>query len=194
MTVSSGPGKSISITLFVWLVGVWLMLWGKVSIQLVVFGVVLALTVLVMYPLPRVRTRMFARPVRLLGLAAYVVVDLLLSALRVSWQSIRHGPKVRAAVIAVPSLSDVDYEIASTANMVSLAPGKFVLQIDRGQGIFYVYALGVSTPASVVRTHNDVVDLQVRVIKVFGSASDIAGVRRLAQQVRRQQPAGEGVI
>lgn len=183
--------RRISWTLFVWLVLVWIMLWGGGSLSTVVFGVLLAVGVLLLYPMPQVHARTFARPLRLLGLAGYVVLDLLKSAVRVGADVLRSGVKVRAVVIAVPVLSNVDHEIAFAANVVSLTPGKFMLQIDRDRGIFYVYALGVRSVAAAVRTHNDVIDTQVRVTKVFGAGEELRDVHARAEQARRSQPMEE---
>ncbi|MCP3804369.1 Na+/H+ antiporter subunit E [Allokutzneria sp. A3M-2-11 16] len=156
------------ISTFVWLVVVWLMLWGSADLGLVLLGAVVAAGVLLLYPLPPVRSRVLRRPHRLVGLGLFLVADLVISGIRVAWDAARYGRKVRAAVIAVPVLSDEDYVIATAANLLSLGPGKFVLQLDRRERVFYVYALGVRSAAEVDRARADVLGLQRRVIKAFG--------------------------
>ncbi|WP_086820604.1 Na+/H+ antiporter subunit E [Allokutzneria sp. NRRL B-24872] len=156
------------ISTFVWLVVVWLMLWGSADLGLVLLGGVVAAGVLLLYPLPAVRSRVLRRPHRLFGLGLFLLADLVTSGIRVAWEALRYGRKVRAAVIAVPVLSDEDYVIATAANLLSLGPGKFVLQLDRRERIFYVYALGVRSDAEVDRAREDVLGLQRRVIKAFG--------------------------
>lgn len=173
------------VSLLVWLVLVWLMLWGTVDTATIVFGVVVAVAVLLIYPPAHVRSRFFARPLRLLVLGGYLVVDLLLSALRLVWETFRWGRDIKAAIVAVPLLSDEDHVIASAANMLSLAPGRFVLQLDRAGGLCYVYALGVRSPAAADRVCDEFVDLQVRVIKTFGSADELADLPAAAARARR---------
>ncbi|MFB9907507.1 Na+/H+ antiporter subunit E [Allokutzneria oryzae] len=160
------------ISTFLWLIVVWLMLWGSVDLGLVLLGAVVAAAILTLYPLPSIRFRMLARPHRLVGLGWYLVTDLVLSGVRVAWDALRYGPTVKTAVIAVPVLSDEDYVIASAANLLSLGPGKFVLQLDRRELVFYVYALGVRSDADVTRVRDEVVNLQRRVIRAFGAREE----------------------
>lgn len=184
--------RMLSPLLLVWLLLVWLMLWGTVNAQTVLFGVLVGVLVLVLYPLPRVRSRFFARPLRLLVLGGYLAGDLLLSAIRLSLDLFRYGRDVKAAIVAVPLLSDMDQVIASAANMLTLAPGKFVLQIDRYGAEFYVYALGVRTVQEAARVRDDVIDLQVRVIGAFGTSDEIRTLPERAARARRDRPLQEG--
>ncbi|MEU6644321.1 Na+/H+ antiporter subunit E [Saccharomonospora sp. NPDC046836] len=179
--------RRLSFSLLFWLVLVWLMLWGTLDLSVAVFGVLLAFAVLMLFPLPVHRWHFFVHPLRLVRLACWVVVDLVVSAVGLAWDEFRHGGRVRAAIVAVPSLSDVDHVIAAAANVLSLGPGKFVLQIDRAGGIWYVYALGVRTREAADRVHDDVLDVQVRVIHAYGTAEEARTVRERAEEAKRRR-------
>lgn len=179
--------RRLSPSLLIWLVLVWLLLWGTLDVSTAVFGVVVALLVLVAFPLPVHRWNIFGHPVRLLVLGAYVALDVVLSALRLVRDSVVKPGDARAAIVAVPVLSDADHVIASAANVVSLAPGNFVLQIDRPNGIWYVYALGVRTRADAHKVYDDVLDLQARVVWAYGSAEEARTVRQRAEEAKRRR-------
>ncbi|RBM13353.1 sodium:proton antiporter [Prauserella sp. PE36] len=181
--------RRISPSLLVWLVLVWLMLWGSLDASTAIFGVLLAFAVLLFFPLPVHRWNIFSRPLRLLGLAVYVVWDLVQSAVRLAFDEFRHGSKVKAAIVAVPVLSDVDHVIASAANVLSLGPGRFVLQIDRTNRIWYVYALGVQSRVSCDKIHDDALDLQVKVMHAYGSAEEARTARSRAEAAKQRRRA-----
>ena len=163
--------------LVAWLTVVWLLLWGTFDLGTLLFGVLVAVLVATLFPMPPIRTGMRLRPLRLLELIGYLAWDLVVSTLRVSWQALRHGPGTPAGIVAVTLLTDSDHLTAMVANGVSLAPGKFVMQIDRVNRICYVYALGMrESDAESVR--RDVLALEKRVVRAVGSPRAVALVDR----------------
>ncbi|WP_199434888.1 Na+/H+ antiporter subunit E [Qaidamihabitans albus] len=174
-----------SLPLFGWLVLVWLMLWASPKPVVLVSAPLVALGVLLLFPLPTRRLPTL-RPVRLLRLVGFVLVDLVTSAVRNSREVLQYGGDVRAAVVAVPVLSDTDHVIATAANLVTLTPDKFVLQVDRRGGVYYVYSLGVRTPEQVNRAHDQVLDLQVRAVRALGPPDEARDVRERAGRVYRR--------
>jgi multicomponent Na+:H+ antiporter subunit E len=183
--------RRFSLALLVWLFVVWVLLWGTLSPVVVLFGVVVAVATLLLFPLPT-RSGVFARPFRLLMLAGYMVWDLLTSAVVTSWEVLRYGPKTRSAVFAVPILAEADHVIVASANLVTLTPDTFVLQIDRQCGIFYVYLLGARSDDDVARAHRQVVELQVRVLNALGGAAEIRDLRTRADLAHRAREAKPG--
>lgn len=162
--------------LLAWLTVVWVMLWGTFDAGTFFFGLVVALFVTTLFPTPPVITYIVVRPVRLLQLLAYLAWDLVASTLRVSWQALRYRQHTKAAIIAVTMTNDSDHLIAMVANAVSLAPGKFVLQIDRVNRICYVYALGVVNADDASAVREEVLSLEDRVVRAVGSAAEVAAV------------------
>ncbi|CAM2940420.1 Na+/H+ antiporter subunit E [Saccharomonospora xinjiangensis] len=164
-----------------WLFLVWLLLWRSVEPLVLVSGVLVTAAVLVLFPFSPVRSPLLVRPHRLLGLAVYLAWDLVSSGLRVGWDAARHGPRTKAVIVEVPILVDRDFLVASAANLISLAPGTFVLHIDRPTSCFYVYALGVYSP-DVGPLARDSLRMQVRVAKTFGTAEEIRTAVQRAQR------------
>jgi multicomponent Na+:H+ antiporter subunit E len=161
--------------LVAWLTLIWVMLWGTVDLGTLLFGAIVAIVVTTVFPLPPITTNIVVRPLHLLHLTAFLAWDLLISTLRVSWQALRYGRNARAGIVAVTMMTDSDHLTAMVANAVSLAPGKFVMQIDRANRICYVYALGMREgDAEPVR--RDVLNLEERVVRAVGSRGEVAMV------------------
>ncbi len=152
------------------------MLWGTFSVKSMVGGVLVAVLVIAVFPLPLIGERLPVRPVRLLRLIGYLAYDLVVSSVKVSWETLRYGPRTTAGIVAVPLQTGSALAAAAVADAVSLAPGTFVLQIDRRRGTCYVYTLGVRGPDDVERVRRDVLALQRRVINALGSRAEIAAM------------------
>jgi multicomponent Na+:H+ antiporter subunit E len=163
----------------VWLALVWVLLWGTFSPLSLVGGVLVALAVLVAFPMRSAPRHLPLRPVPLLGLAVYLAYDMVASGLEVSWQTLRYGPAARGAVVEVPLLSRSDRVVTVVANALSLSPGAMALQIDSERGRWFVYSLGPRDRAGVERARRRTLDMQIRVLAALGAPEELAEARRL---------------
>lgn len=167
----------------VWLTVVWVLLWGTFTPLSIVGGLVVGVAVIAVFRFPPPGDRLPFRPVPLLGLVGYLAYDMVVSGVGVSWQTLRHGPAARGAVLAVPLLSTSDRVVAVIANSLSLSPGAMALQIDQEHGLWFVYALGPRDRAGVEQTRRRTLDMQRRVIAALGTAEELAAARRLQAQL-----------
>ena len=145
-----------------------------------------ALAILSLFPFQPVRSPLFTRPHRVLGLVLYLAWDLFSSGVRVGWDAARFGPRTKAVIVEAPILVDRDFLVATAANMISLSPGVFVLQINRPQNCFYVYVLGVRSAA--VDEHVRIPDMQMQAIRHSEQPRDPR--RRGRHKVRQGEPGG----
>jgi multicomponent Na+:H+ antiporter subunit E len=152
-----------------WLTVVWVLLWGTFTPLTVVGGLVVAVLVTLLFPMPPTPDRLPVRPLRVAGLVGYLAYDLVVSTLEVTWQTLRHGGRARGAIVEIPLHSRSDRVVTVMAAAVSLSPGTAVLQIDLERGCWFVYALGPRDAAGVERIRRRVLDLQRRVLAAFGS-------------------------
>ncbi|MGH3909729.1 MAG: Na+/H+ antiporter subunit E [Pseudonocardiaceae bacterium] len=166
--------RAAQLSQLIWLTVVWVLLWGNLSVQTVLGGFLVAVLVTVALPLPPVAGHLTMRPLRLLRLAGYLAVELVVSGVEISWETLRYGPRATAGIVETPLLTDSDYVITALANAVSLTPGEFVLQIDRRRGVCYVYSLGIRAPADAERVRRQLLVLQRRVIAALGSSGAVA--------------------
>jgi multicomponent Na+:H+ antiporter subunit E len=166
-----------------WLTLVWILLWGTFTPASIVGGLLVAVLVAALFPMPPAPERLPVRPVRLLGLLLYLLYDLVLSGAEVSWQVLRRGSRARGAIIAVPLLSRSDRVVTVMANALSLSPGTMALQVDHD--VWYVYALGPRDAAGVERARRRVLDMQRRVLGALGDPAEEAEALRLVRAVDR---------
>lgn len=164
MTSMRAALRPARISQLVWLTAVWILLWGAVNPRTVLGGLAVAVLVTAAFPLPLMSGQLSVRPLRLLRLAGHLAVELVVSGVQISWETLRYGRRARAGIVEVPLLTGSDQVIAAVANAVSLAPGQFVLQLDSRHRVCYVYALGVRGPADVARVRRQMLALQRRVV------------------------------
>jgi multicomponent Na+:H+ antiporter subunit E len=168
-----------ALPLVLWLTFVWVLLWGTFTPASIVGGVVVATLVVALFRLPPATDRLPVRPVRLCGLVLFLLWDLVVSGVEVSWQVLRRGPHARGAIMAVPLISASDLVVTVMANALSLSPGTMALQIDHDHDVWYVYALGPRDHAGVERARRRVVDMQRRVLAAMGSPDEQAEAERV---------------
>ncbi|GAA4861731.1 Na+/H+ antiporter subunit E [Saccharopolyspora cebuensis] len=173
-----GRGKRLvqRFPLVVWLALVWVMLWGTYDLGTLFFGIVVAVFVSGLFPVPPITTNIAPRPVRLLSVVLYLAWDLVISTVRVAWQAIRYGRRATAGIVAVRLVTDSDHIIAMVAQAVSLAPGNAVVQIDRANRVFFVYSLGLRSEEEAESVRREVRYLEEKIVRAVGSDADVAGI------------------
>jgi multicomponent Na+:H+ antiporter subunit E len=157
-----------------WLTCVWVLLWGTFTPASIVGGVLVGVLVTALFRLPAAPDRLPVRPLRLLGLVLFLLWDLVVSGAEVSWQVLRHGPRARGAIMAVPLISSSDRVVTVMANALSLSPGTMALQIDHDHDVWYVYALGPRDRTGVERARRRVLDMQRRVLAALGTPEELS--------------------
>ncbi|WP_369056117.1 Na+/H+ antiporter subunit E [Kineococcus terrestris] len=164
------------------LVVLWLLLWGDVSIANVLSGLLLALLVTVVLPLPPVELGVRLRPLRLVAFAARFVLDLVRASGQVAWLALRPGSQPQNSVVGVPLHSDSDLFTAMTAQVTSLVPGSVIVEVvpptttERGweHGWMYVHALGAGTAAERERARRRVALAERAVVRTFAAPAAVA--------------------
>jgi len=158
--------------LLVWLVLVWNLLWGTFSWANLLSGVVIALVITTLLPLPTVETVGAFRPLAALRFLGRFLVDLVVSSVEVSWLAFRPGTH-RSAIITVQLRTDSDLLLTVIAEALSLVPGSLVLDLDREHSIMAIHLVQVRDEAHVERQRATVLGMEDRVVRAFGSAEDI---------------------
>jgi multicomponent Na+:H+ antiporter subunit E len=163
--------------LLIWLVLVWNLLWGTWSWANLISGTVLALAVTLVLPLPPVVGGTRLRPAVAVFLGHFVL-DLVVSAAQVAWQTIRPGGIHHSAIISVTMRTDSDLLLTVVAESLTLVPGSLVIDLDREQRILSLHILHVRDHADVEKRRAAVLAEEERVVRAFGSAEEIAALSR----------------
>lgn len=158
----------------VWLTLVWVLLWGSFTPLTLVGGVVVAVAVVLVFPVGPVDRHLPLRPLALLGLTAFLARDLVASSFEVSRETLRRGPRSRGAILELPLASTSDRVVALIAGAYTLSPGTLVLQIDHVRSRWYIYVLGPRDAREVERARHRALDVQRRVVAAFGTDEEVA--------------------
>lgn len=162
---------------FVWLVALWMLLWGQFTVLSALTGFVVAIFVTRVFRLP---------PVELSGRVnlwwgavffAEFLGALVWGSLTVAWQVLDFRRQPGAAVIAVPLVIDDDLIMTHTAVTSSLIPGSLVLELDRDRRILYLHAIGVRGQRGLEKQRADVQHWEERIVRAVGSRAQVEHVR-----------------
>ena len=179
--MTSSPASSglrHQLPLLAWLVVVWILLWGTFSWANVVSGLVVGLLVMLLLPLPPVVGGNRVRPLSLARFVGHFIVDLAASGTQVAWRALRPGGVQQGAIVQVQLRADSDLLLTAVAETISLVPGSLVLDLDREERLMAVHLLHVDDLADVERQRADVLAVEDRIVRAFGTAEDIAALDR----------------
>lgn len=164
---------------FVWLVALWMLLWGQLSVLALVSGIVVAVVVTRVFRLPPVelsgRVNAWWGLVYVVTFAGAVVV----SSLTVAWQAIDLRRQPGSAIIAVPLRTDDDLIMTHVGVTASLIPGSLVVHTDRDRRIVYLHFIGVRSAADVEKHRAAVLRWEARIVRAIGSRAQVAALRRV---------------
>ncbi len=155
---------------------VWVLLWGRSNLFIVLTGVLLALAVGAVFPLPRLDLHGRFRPTGALRLFLRQLADLARASLSVISIVFRFGHTPVSSIIAVPLRSSSELYLAQTAELVSLVPGTMVLEVRRSTSTLYVHVLDQSDPEELAVTAREVLGAEERVLRAFGSDAEVAAL------------------
>lgn len=167
---SRGPAASLArrILPVSWLVLTWVLLWGTFSWANLLSGLLLAVVVLWLFPLPQVAGSGRVRPLGLIRFVAHVIADLVVSSLQVAWQSVRPGPPVRSAVVEVALETESEFIMAVIVETLSLVPGSVVVESRPAERLIYAHVLGADDEAGLAEFRRRVATVEADLMAVVG--------------------------
>jgi multicomponent Na+:H+ antiporter subunit E len=171
--VMYGPREiALRAWIVVWLVLVWTMLWGNFSVANTVTGLLVALVITVLLPMPRLPVEGRLHVVSMIRLAFTVAWYMVLSSLQVAWLAIRPGPPPLSAVLRAQISVKSDLVMALLLNTLTIIPGSVVLEIDQERRLAYVHVLDVGSPKAVASFYAQLRQLERLFIAAFERTSD----------------------
>jgi multicomponent Na+:H+ antiporter subunit E len=150
-----------------WLILVWMLLWGTVSAANILSGLVIALVITLLLPLPPVPIEGRLHPLSLIRLIGQVGYYLVLSSVQVAWLAVKPGPPPRTAVLRAHLALKSDLVLALAVNVINLIPGSIVLEIDQTRRMIYVHVIDAGSDRSVSRFYHQVAEVERLMIASF---------------------------
>ncbi|REE97750.1 Na+/H+ antiporter subunit E [Thermomonospora umbrina] len=162
--------KSVSVprlAMAVWLLAVWVGLWGRVDVAGIAGGCVVVYltywaTRFPVLPLTGGQVHPFA----LVRATVAFVVDLVVSSVVVGGYALRGSSAVVGGIVTVEFRTRSDVMVILITSSVSLRPGSLVLEIR--PPLMYVHALPVHDRAEAERVRQGVRDTEDRLTAAFG--------------------------
>jgi multicomponent Na+:H+ antiporter subunit E len=155
----------------VWLLGVWLLLWGSVSPLAIVSGLLIGFGLLWATPQPAVEIGLRFRPLAAVSLLLFVTLDLVISSCRVSWH-ILTPTLPESAIFNVPLRVRGGLMITMVAVAVTAVPGSTVIDARPEDGMLEIHVFDASSPEAERNTCRDVQLLERRITAAFGSRAE----------------------
>lgn len=149
-----------------WLVLLWCLLWGLLSLAVVASGLVVAVAALVASRLPFLPVSTRLRWHRLPRALGSLVVDLARSSVEVTAATAsRRTPRAAVVTVSLPDITDVETTVV--ANRLSLVPGTLVVDVDRANDTLYVYVTPIRDLDDARRKEAHAVQIAEQIIGLF---------------------------
>jgi multicomponent Na+:H+ antiporter subunit E len=177
---------------FVWLIALWMLLWGQFTWLALLTGLIAAIFVTRIFRLPPVE---LSGRVNLWWGFVFVlefIVAVVRGSLIVAWQALDFRRQPGAAIIAVQLRTDDDLIMTHTGVTASLIPGSLIVETDRDRRILYLHVIGVRDDADVERQRASVHSWEARIVRAVGSRAQLRAVR--ADAAARRPSTGSGTV
>lgn len=174
MTTSRAQVKRLWVQLpfFIWLVLLWMLLWGQFTVLAALTGVIVAVVVTNVFRLPAAE---LSGRVNIWWLAVAIVTfaaNLVAGALQVAWQALTPRP-TPTAIIRSPLRIDDDLIMTHVAVALSLVPGSTVIESDRTNRVLFMHVLGVTSAEDVEKFRRDALGWEKLIVRAVGSREQL---------------------
>ncbi|MEU5999400.1 MULTISPECIES: Na+/H+ antiporter subunit E [unclassified Streptomyces] len=169
------PRRRLDLSLIAWLTVIWMLLWSGPTWGNLISGIVVAVALCLVFPLPAVDLALRLRPLGIVRLAGYMAYDMVVSSATVTRQALT-GRRRPAAVIAVQLRCRTDLMIAATAVATSCVPGGALVEVNGATATLYLHMSDADDRDMVRRTRRDVWRLEALVVRAFGTRDEITRV------------------
>lgn len=175
---------------FVWLIALWMLLWGQFTWLAFLTGLLMAVFVTRVFRLPPVE---LSGRVNLWWGLVFVLeflVAVVLGSLTVAWQVLDVRRQPGTAIIAVHLVTDDDLIMTHVGVTASLIPGSLIVETDRDRRILYLHVIGVRDDADVEKQRASVHHWEERIVRAVGSRAQLNAITAASEQRRAVTPRG----
>lgn len=160
------------IPMLVWLVALWMLLWGSFTLLTLLTGVIVALLVTRVFYLPPLALSGRFNLWWALAFAARFAYDLFRASIEVAWIAINPRKVPSSSVVAVQLRSRSDLIMTLVSIAISLVPGSLVVEADRLRAVLYVHVLDTDSPEDVEVARGTVLGVERRIVRALGSRKE----------------------
>ncbi|MDR0481922.1 MAG: Na+/H+ antiporter subunit E [Cellulomonadaceae bacterium] len=158
----------------VFLIVVWMALWGNIHLGTIISGVVVAVGITMVFPQPQVDRRVVIHLGFVVRLVARFLVDLVRASFNVAWLAFKPGPMPHSALVGVQLRPAPEQYFAMTAGLTSLVPGAVVVEADAENSAMLLHVMDIEGSGGALGVRRDTLALEARVLDAFASNNDMA--------------------
>jgi multicomponent Na+:H+ antiporter subunit E len=156
----------------VWLLAVWLLLWGRIDALTVIGGIAAVVIAYAASRLPTVPLVTRIRPLRLAEAGLEFAWDLVASSVVIGWHALRAPRRVRGAIIEVGARSRSELVMLAVTMSISLRPGTLLVDLDWERSILRIHGMPVRGREEADAARAGVLRTEHRLIRAFGTPDD----------------------
>ncbi len=177
----------VQVPFLIWLIALWMLLWGQFTVLAFVTGLVVAIFVTRVFRLPPVS---LGGRLNLWHTFTFIVRFLwavMLGSFSVSAQVWNFRRQPGAAIMAVPLRYADDLIMTHVAVTSSLIPGSLVVETDRVRRILYLHVIGADSAEDVDRMREGVLEWEKRIVRAVGSSAQYRALRDDERRAREKR-------
>lgn len=182
----------VQLPFLVWLIALWMLLWGQFTVLAFVTGLIVAIFVTRVFRLPTVS---LGGRLNLWYSATFMIRFLwavMIGSFLVAGQVWNFGRQPGAAIMAVPLRYADDIIMTHVAVTSSLIPGSLVVETDRVRRILYLHVIGVNSAQDVDRMRDGVLEWEKRIVRAVGSPAQYRALKDDERKNRELRAAARG--
>lgn len=164
--------RRFSVLMTVWLLIVWIPLFGEFTPLVVISGIIVVLAIELIFPLPHAQFFRVVRPKHAVVLAAVFLKDMVEAALAVA-RVVITGRPYQCAIVRVDLRSREDITMAITGAMINLVPGTIVVETRRTEGVIYLHVFDIENQGGPEGVRKAALEQEERVLKTICSRESL---------------------
>ncbi|TMQ90396.1 hypothetical protein ETD83_35670 [Actinomadura soli] len=151
----------------VWLLAVWVLLWGRIDAATVIGGLAVVLVAYAVSRLPTVPLVTRVRPVPLAKAALEFAWDLLVSSVVIAWHALRAPGRIQGAIIEVGARSRSEVVLLAVTTSVSLRPGTLLVGLDWERSLLRIHGMPVRSEEEADAARDGVLRTERRLMRAL---------------------------
>lgn len=158
----------LSLLLGIWLLLMWVALWGNFSWANIISGIIIVLLISVAVPMPRLPNT--ALDINIGALCTLFIIwawEFFTSSLSVAWIAVRPSPPPPSAVITVPLRFRDDITLATGMALINLQPGGLIVDVDKRKKTVTMHILDASSTGTLEGTRGRLAAFERRLIRAL---------------------------
>lgn len=180
----------IQLPFLVWLVALWMLLWGQFTVLAAVTGLIVAVFVIRVFRLPTVSLGERLNLWHTITFIVRFLWSVMLGSFSVTLQVWNFRRQPGAAIVAVPLQYADDLMMSHVAITSSLIPGSLVVETDRVRRTLYLHVIGTDSAEDIENQRAKVLEWEKRIVRAVGTRAQFRALKDDERRAREKVKGG----